>query len=104
MDLATRGAFVVLGLLVAGVLWWYVADECRQRRRARAEVWARQQVSPDEPPDEAQPSQRHWAYDTVPLDLPATEQLGEPSELVRPFIRAQGYTDVFPPGERPPPP
>jgi hypothetical protein len=95
VDTLTKLAFVVLGLLTAGTVWWYVADELRQRRRARAEVWARQQMSPVAAQDKPPTPQR--ADDpTVPLDLWPTEELEDPPELVRPYLWMQEQTEVFP--------
>jgi hypothetical protein len=91
VDTPTKFAFVVLSLLTIGAIWWYVADELRQRRRARAEAWAREQMSPDEPPVPQQIEEL-----TVPLDLSSTEELEDGPDLVRPFMQMEGYTDVFP--------
>lgn len=86
MDPLTQAAFVVLGLLVPAAVWWYVRDELRQRRRARAEVWAHQQMSAVE---------TLAATATTPLDpMPAEED--DPPDLVRAYMWGHGDTEEIP--------
>lgn len=89
MDSLTKAAFVTVGLIVLGAVWWYVSDELRQRRRERADLWARQQMSADEAP-KASPND-----DTAPLEpWPIDED--DPPELLRPYIWGHGDTEVIP--------
>jgi hypothetical protein len=90
MNGLTQLAFVVLGLIAAGVAWWVLADVRKERRRARAETWAQEQVSPDADPSAGQ---REDDYPTVVL---FPWQLEEPPELVRPYMRGRGKTDMVP--------
>lgn len=89
MDGLTRLAFVVLGLIVAGVAWWVLADVRKEQRRAKAETWALEQVSPH-----ADPS-TDLTEDDCPTVVLFPWQLEEPPELVRPYMRVRGKTDTL---------
>jgi hypothetical protein len=84
MDGPTQIAVVVLGLIVTGVAWWVLADVRKERRRARAETWALEQVSPDAD------APAGWTEDDYPTVVLFPWQLEEPPELVRPYMRARG--------------
>lgn len=93
MDTWTKAACVALVVIAAAAVWWYLRDQLRHRRRARAENWAQQQMSPDEPPARQQTDDP-----TVPLDLcPAAEPEDEDvPALVRPYMWMCEQTVVLP--------
>jgi hypothetical protein len=41
----TAAALFALGFLVLGAIWWLMSSAARERRRTKAEAWARTQVS-----------------------------------------------------------
>ncbi|TWP45943.1 hypothetical protein FKR81_37610 [Lentzea tibetensis] len=90
MDTLTKLAFAVLVVIALGVGWWLLGDWRKQRRRARATAWARQQVSPEKPPPLPQADDP-----TEPLDLWPTEESEMPN-LVRPYWWITEPTEVLP--------
>lgn len=99
MDLATKLSVVALGLILAGVIWWVVSSGSREHRRAKAERWARRQVTSTDTvplPSGGKHGGRHDAAGN-PLRLKRPEDgYDDAAVLVRPYVQDEFPTAVLP--------
>jgi hypothetical protein len=86
VDTATKLSVVVLGLFMAGVIWWCVRSGQREQRRDKAKAWAQQQISPPTVPVQRD-GKHHIAGEnavTVPDLLQRAASESDPFLLNRP--------------------
>lgn len=99
MDHATKAAVAVLALCLVGVIWWCVRSDRQARRRAKAEAWAKAQMTQPTVPvrqrtgrpqrTEGDMGKHHGHHEqavTVPHLLRRAVRAGDPLRLAWPAV------------------